>query len=236
MRFYTTLVLLVILVTACAPTVSSTIPSQTATHPAFTPIPTLTLTPQPTSTPTLPVVYSEPDQIVLDFFATACEATWSNNSYEIPCPGNPLDTARGFIFPTDYASIEGHRMVEDPMLIGSPGLGDGNGLGLFGRYPAITIQGGDTFVTTVACQGDYICDVEFALEYFDANGNFHPENNWKFPYARGNGPLEVQFDLSALAGQTVEFSLVLRAQGPPQDARVVWINPHITRTPSAYTE
>jgi hypothetical protein len=236
MRFKLTFSLLALILTACAPSAPPPTLEPTATKPGFTPIPTLTITPQPTATPTLPVHTTEPENVVLDFVARACEAQWSNNSYELPCPGDPLNNARGFIFPTNYAAIEGGRTIDVPLLIGLPGQRDGNGSGLFGRYPAMDVLPGDTFYTLAACQGDAQCQVDFALEYFDAAGNFRSDKNWRASHQVGDGPFEIQFDLSSLSGQRVEFTLVLREQGPAQEARVVWINPHIARTPDALSD
>ena len=236
-RLSLTLILFLALMAGCASAASTTssMPQESppTARPSFTPIPTLTFTPIPTNTPTLSVYYSEPDKIVLDFFESACDATWSNNAYEIPCPGDPLNFSRGFILPINHASIEKYSSFEAPMLVGLAGQGNGNGSGLFGHYPAVTVEAGDIFYAMIACQGSADCDVQFALEYFDAYGTYHYENNWKIPYKRGVGPLEIRFDLSNLAGQTVEFLLVLREQGPAQEARVVWINPHIARNPFA---
>ena len=230
-----TFIFLVVLLASCAPEIIPPTPTSvpTSTRPVFTPIPTLTHTPQPTATPMLPIYYSEPGQVVLDFYERACEATWSNSAYEIPCPGDPIDSARGFILPINYASVEGNMMVEAPMLIGLPGQGAGLGSGLFGHYPAVKVEAGDIFISTVACQGDAVCDVEFALEYFDTFGTYHHESNWKVRHKFGGGPFEIRFDVSNLAGKTVEFLLVMREQGPAKDARVVWINPHIARNPYA---
>ena len=226
------LILLVVSLVACVPPLPlpTLAPTAPATQPAFMPSATLTATSQPTSTSTLPVHISAPGQVALDFVARACEAQWSNNTFNLPCPGDPISTAQGFIFPTNYASIEGNLMIEMPMLVGLPGQGGNNGMGLFGRYPPLTVQAGDTFYSSAACQGDVHCEVEFALEYMDANGNYHAENNWNWMHKFGGGPFNIQVDLSILAGQTVEFLLVLRERGPAQDARVAWINPHIARS------
>ena len=232
MRFSTLiLVLFAVFLAACTSqsSPSESTPTEPANQIAFTPSATLTATSQPTPTPLLPVHISAPGQVALDFVARVCEARWSNNTYNLPCPGDPINPAQGFIFPTNYAGIEGGQMIEMPMLIGLPGQGGNNGMGLFGRYPAITVQAGDTFFSSAACQGDAHCEVEFSLEYMDASGNYHAENNWSWIHKFGGGPFNIQLDLSSLTGQTVEFLLVLRAHGPAQDARVAWINPHIAR-------
>jgi len=165
----------------------------------------------------------------MDFVARACEARWSNNAYFFPCPGDLTDKSKGTIEYSDHTVIEGMVSVKAPVLIGLPGQGGGSGSGLFGHYPSMTVQPGDRFKATVACQGDAPCHVEFALEYFDPNGDYHAEDRWRWEHQVGDGPQEIDLDLSSLAGKTVEFLLVVREQGPAQDAWVAWIAPRIIR-------
>lgn len=229
MRLKLILSLFAVILTACAPATSSPTLAPTATRPVFTPIPTFTAT---SETPSLELPADEPGTIVMDFVARVCEAKWTNNAFEIPCPGDPTDTARGYIEYSDHTILEGMLSVNAPVLIGLPGQGGGNGSGLFGQYPPITVQPGDKFKAMAACQGDAPCEVEFALEYFDINGEYHAENRWNWRHRVGGGAFQIDLDLSPLAGQTVEFLLVIREKGAPQDAWSVWIHPRILRNPT----
>ncbi len=107
------------------------------------------------------------------------------------------------------------------MLIGVPGKGYPAGIGLFGKYPLFTVYPGDTFYTTIACQGDADCNLEFALEYYDQWGNYQP-TSWKWDHLAGDGPQELAVDLSSLAGQSVEFSLVLRQEDQMSEQWAKW--------------
>ena len=191
--------------------------------------PAATVTPIPaSSTPEpFPVNIPQLGTVVLDFVALACRAGWANGAFDLPCPGNRADHAEGFIAPADQAVAEGDIPVEAPVLISLPGLGGEHGAGLFGTYPPLLIQPSDTFHAAVACQEGTSCDVEFALEYLDAQGGYQHEMDWSRQHSYGGGPVAVQVDLSPLAGQTVQLALVVPDQGTPEDDWVLWVYPYV---------
>ena len=202
-------------------------PSPSAAPPTSTPLPptaTATSTPVP-----FPWITPQPGTVVLDFVALACRSLWGNGARNIPCPGDPNDLTEGYIAPADQAVAEGEIPVEAPVLIGLPGLGGEHGAGLFGTFPLLLIQPGDTFHAVLACQEGSSCDVEFALEYIDARGNYNHEMNWSWMHSYGGGPVPVEVDLSPLADQTVQLILVVRDQGTPEDDWVLWIYPYVSR-------
>ena len=191
--------------------------------PTNTPIP-------PSPTPDLlPVKFPKPGTVVLDFVALVCNARWTNGAFDLPCPGNRDNIAEGYISSTDNAVAEGMIPVAAPVLIALPGLGGEHGAGLFGHYPPLTIQSNDTFHAILACQENADCNVVFALNYFDTQGNYHHDTGWSWQHRFGDGPVPVQVDLSALAGQTVELTLVVLDQGTPQNDWVLWIYPYVAR-------
>lgn len=206
--------------TAAQPSPTPAPPSPTATEPP----------PQASPTPApFPVEFPPPGTVVLDFVALACRARWANGAFDLPCPGDRNDLAEGYIAPADQAVAEGEILVEAPVLIGRPGLGGEHGAGLFGTFPPLSIQPGDSFHTAVACQEGSVCDVEFALEYIDAQGNYQHEMGWSWQHRYGGGAVPIQVDLSPLAGQTVRLVLVVRDQGTPEDDWVLWIYPYVAR-------
>jgi len=176
------------------------------------------------------VKFPQPGTVVLDFVALACRARWVNGAVDLPCPGKLDDLAEGFIQPAYQASAEGEVGVDAPVLIGLPGLGGVHGAGLFGIYPPLEIQSGDTFYASAACQENSSCDVEFALEYIDSHGNYQHEQGWSWSHQYGGGAFPVQVDLTPLVGQTVQLVLVVRDQGSPEDEWVLWIYPYIAHT------
>ena len=52
----------------------------------------------------------------------------------------------------------------------------------------------------------YSCDVQFALEYIDAQGDYRHEMDWSWQHRYGGRLLAVQVDLSPLAGRTVQMA------------------------------
>jgi hypothetical protein len=214
-----------------APTLPSPSPTTTLPPPVTTLPPTATIT-SPPATPTpvpFPLKFPAPGTVVLDFVALACRARWANGAFDLPCPGNLNDLAEGYIAPAEQAVAEGQIPVEAPLLVGLPGLGGEHGAGLFGTYPSLLIQPGDTFNAVVACQDGTNCDVEFALEYIDAQGAYQHGMGWSWQHSYGGGPVPVQVDLSPLAGQTVQLVLVVRDQGTPEDDWVLWVYPYVAR-------
>ena len=174
----------------------------------------------------------DPANIAYDFVAEVCSAVWSTNATFLPCPAHLEDAEGGYIEANDHTVLEGMISAEAPMLIGLPGKGYPAGIGLFGKYPLFTVYPGDTFYTTIACQGDADCNLEFALEYYDQWGNYQA-TSWKWDHLAGDGPQELAVDLSSLAGQSVEFSLVLRQQDEMSEQWAVLIQPRIARDPDA---
>jgi len=228
-------ILLVVLVTAGChkPSPEVVVPAtETELSVSSTPFDTPTSVP-PSETPNILLVEAPaPETVALDFVADICSANWSSNAYQLPCPGHLDDTDGGYIEAADHTILEGMVSVEAPLLIGLPGKGYPAGVGLFGRYPPFTVYPGDMFHTTIACQGDADCDLEFSLEYYDAQGTYHG-SAFRFYHQFGEGPVVITADLNSLAGQTVDFLLTLRAQEELADQWGVWIQPYIARDPDA---
>ena len=101
----------------------------------------------------------------------------------------------------------------------------------FLRYPTFNVHAGDHFRTTLRCQNaSPSCDVDFRLEYYDINGKHHsPFQIWR--YIAGQPPINVDFDLSSLAGQNLDFVLAMQPEngGLSQNNGALWIAPHIYR-------
>lgn len=173
----------------------------------------------------------DPAVVVFDFVDLVCSAVWSTNATFLPCPAHLEEAEGGYVEANDHTVLEGMVSVEAPMLIGLPGNGYPNGVGLFGKYPPLTIYPGDSFHTTIACQGDADCDLEFSLEYYSPGSD--RAAGWSWDHKAGDGPQTVEVDLSSLAGQTVEFYLVLRPGDNLDEQWATWIQPYIYRDPEA---
>lgn len=177
-------------------------------------------------TPTPPTSSASLGTIALDFVALLCNAHWMNGTQHLAaCPPANADHSGGYAEAIDPLS-EGEP-AGTAMLLTIPGWR--GSAALFLRYPSFTVHAGDRFRATLRCQINVSCDVEYALEYYDANGKYHsPFLSWA--YQAGDTPINVDADLSMLSGQTVDFVLTLRAQnGTPQQDYSLWIAPHIYR-------
>jgi hypothetical protein len=224
-RGFFLLTILAILLSACSISQPNPIATQVATN---TPAPITTATSvhsTPTSLPTQTPLASL-GTIAQDFVAQLCDAQWMNGGQHlIPCPKVNADHSGGYAVALDSTS-EG-LPAGTPVLLTIPAS---NGYAaLFLRYPAITIHNGDRFRTTLRCQNKASCDVQYALEYFDAQGKYSgPYLSWN--YKVGDPEIIVDADLSALAGKTVQLVLTLRPQNEtPQLDQSLWIAPYIYR-------
>ncbi|MBL7162186.1 MAG: hypothetical protein ISS57_06240 [Anaerolineales bacterium] len=225
-----------LMTTVSAPT---ELPAETETPqptaaPTSTPEPTATTSPSPTTplpVPGIPV--PEPGTIAYDFVANVCEAQWANSVGYLPlCPGDLDNIAPGYVTNTEITFAESTTAIDAPALIVLPQQGGVN-TAIFGIYPPFEIWPGDQFRTTLACQGDAACNVEYSLEYFDAADEYQTPN-WQWDHKAGDGPQSVAVDLSSLAGQTVKLVLAVRdADKDPSTDYALWITPYIYRAPDA---
>jgi hypothetical protein len=204
--------------TQSMPTVAATSVQSTATATEILPTAALAQT----ATPTL-----VPGSIVLDFVAQLCNAKWMNGGQHLAaCPNINSDHSGGYAVTIDPESES--FAANTPVLLTTPAW---NGFAaIFLRYPPLTVHTGDRFRATLRCQSYAACDVQYALEYYDGNGNFHsPFLSWN--YKAGDPAINVDIELNSLAGQPVEFVLVLRPNNnSPQQDSSLWIAPQIYRS------
>jgi hypothetical protein len=135
---------------------------------------------------------------------------------------------------TDPASTAGYVMLMDgdvqglpsniPLLLMYPPQVDGDTL--FGKYPAFAVQKGDRFRAVLACRAHTFCDVEFGLDYYNAKGRTGLAD-WAYLFT--DPPKVIDYSLDSIAGQSVQFRLVVRRHGIGLQAYALWIIPHIYR-------
>ena len=165
--------------------------------------------------------------IALDFVALLCDAKWMNGAQHLTaCPPANADRSGGYAMVIDPAT-EGIP-ANTPVLLTFAGT---NSAAIFLRYPTFKVHAGDRFRTTLRCSGpaNSQCNVQFALEYYDAQGKYHsPFMQWN--YNPSMPDIHVDADLSSLTGQSVDFVLALRPNNDtPQQDRSLWIAPLIYR-------
>jgi len=193
-------------------------PSQTPQSPTAVP---------PTSTVMPPTQPASLGTIALDFVALMCDAQWMNGYEHLTaCPPSNADLSGGYAKLIDPTS-EG-LPANTPVMLTVVGTTSN---AVFFRYPTFNVHAGDRFRATLRCQSaSTTCDIDFRLEYYDANGKYHsPFADWH--YTAGQSPINEDYDLSSLAGQKVDFVLGIQSNGSgsPQDNGALWIAPVIYR-------
>jgi hypothetical protein len=164
------------------------------------------------------------DYVAYEFAPNYCNASWENSSAALPCPGTDGD-ANGFVVKLNQPMMENGAKENEPGLLTSP-QDKRNGI-ISGQYPFFTVQAGDRFRTIINCQyNSQKCDVIFRLDY-KINGQTKTLGSWHEIYEGKFFPIDL--DLSALAGQTVKFTLVVDANGASNSDNAIWLNPHIIR-------
>jgi len=187
---------------------------------------TQTSSPEPSTTPGLVVIY--------DFLKQACEAAWSNNGQSLNCPSQDyVSIGAGFVGVLENPNVEGLGQTGESALLTHPSK-NGSFQGIFGRFPAMAIRAGDEFRARLACLEEVeaaYCNVEFSLEYYDANGKYHgsEETGWMWQQTNDSTTADIFVDLSQLAGQTVQLVLVVRDNGDSERDYALWLHPQLWR-------
>jgi hypothetical protein len=166
-----------------------------------------------------------PEYAGYDFVARACDAAWASNSGNLPCPGYEDDND-GYVLKLDDPRLENGTRVDEVALLTVP-KNTKNGY-IYGQYPAIKIQEGDHFVTSVSCQyRANSCNVLFRLEYQVGDGKIKVLDEWAEVNEGKSYP--VNLDLSFLAGKNVTFYLSADANGNKGKDEALWLAPRIVR-------
>lgn len=194
------------------PSTPTAVPTQTATA---------TLLPAPDfSLIGLPV--EEEGTQVFDFVEQMCNAEWYTRGQKLPCPGDDAHSSAGYIMQLD-GEAQGLPSNMKILLAYTP---QEKYETISSKYPAFTVQEGDRFRAVLACKEHSFCDVEFVLDFSTEQGSAGLKN-WRYLFT--DEQIVVDYPLDALAGQTVQFTLAVRARGNPVEAYAVWIAPHIYR-------
>ena len=162
-----------------------------------------------------------------DLLANYCQASWQNESADLPCPGTEGDE-RGFVMVLSSPKMEDGKTIGSGLLT-FPEI-ENNGL-ISGKYPAFRIQSGDRFQAVIGCLNEANdCDMVFRLQYQIGNGSVRTLGQWREVYEGQYYPLNI--DLSTLNGENVKFILSVLSNGSPHEDYALWINPRITRQSS----
>lgn len=165
---------------------------------------------------------------LFDFVAEAPSAVWYNNAGDpINFHGDatcPLGDSHGYACWRDNKILENGN-TPARFLITHPKWE--NGGGITGQYEVNeVIQAGDVFKARIGfASGGLAGDAKWRLGYDD--GTYHVLADKTKAY---NGSLEnFNVDLSSLAGQEVDFTLTVWANGPSTQDWAIWLNACIER-------
>ena len=162
-----------------------------------------------------------------DLLANYCQASWQNESRDLPCPGAEGDD-QGFVMVMNNPEMEDGKSVGNGLLTYPE---RGNNKLISGKYPAFRIQTGDRFQTVIGCLEEANdCDMVFRLQYPIGNGSVRTLGQWREVYEGRYYPINI--DLSTLNGENVKFILSVLSNGSSHEDFALWINPRITRQSS----
>ena len=164
--------------------------------------------------------------LVNDMATNYCSAKWyNNNGTVLACPGTTSDNI-GFVVRNDSPKLQDNQTHEGVALFTHPMWQDGGGIA--GDYPLMTIENGMKFRATIGCGlGGSACDVVFKLNYRDEGGTFHSLKSWSMKYS--DAPIDVEYDLSALAGVKVKLMLQVVTNGSSAQDWAHWVYPRIIK-------
>ena len=165
------------------------------------------------------------ENLVYDFSAQYCSAIWQNGLTDLPCPGGKTDAA-GFIVRNDDVKLQDGTVHSGAAIFTHPRWVN-NGL-IKGIYPKIQIENGYHFKATIGCaSGGTACDVIYEVLYQESGNPIKLLQQWVVVYS--GSPVEVDIDLSSLAGKKVAFTLLVSAHGSSAQDWAHWVNPRIVK-------
>jgi len=166
--------------------------------------------------------------MVYSFASNACSAKWSTSKTNpLSCPGKETDIDKGYVLTKDKPKREDGGTENEIGLVTRPN--DASDGYIQGIYPEFLIKDGDQFRATIQCEANSPkCSLKFELYYRIGSGSFIELGEWHEVYDQKWNP--VQIDLSAFAGQKLQFSLVVWNETTSEDNRGLWLNPMIFRT------
>jgi hypothetical protein len=170
-------------------------------------------------------VQSPQSNYPLDFVASYCSAEWTSGAGRLPCQG-ASDDSRGSVQRINNPTLESGYVDDEPVLRMQPQMiTDGV---IRGKYPAFRVENGHFFVAVIGCANKATkCDVNFQLSYQIDNGSIQTLATWHEVYDEEFRPVE--FDLSGLRGNDVNFILTIQANGAPTQDIAQWLAPRIVK-------
>ncbi len=161
---------------------------------------------------------------VYDFTANYCasDVVWTSGAGTLPCPGSVGDSA-GFVKKVNNPVLENDYVDDEPGLQVHPQMvNDG---WIRGTFPEITVTEGVSFYAIIGCYTTSNCDVRFKLNYKIDGGAEQTLANWR--EVQDGSINRVKVDLDDLAGEDVQFILLVEANGSSSNDLAFWFGPRI---------
>lgn len=165
---------------------------------------------------------------VYNFATSMCSAEWKTYPPlgAIPCPGTTSDE-EGFVVMVGNPTMEDNNPAGQTSIETHPRF-DPNGL-IQGKYPPVVVTGNSRFLTKIGCrQNGGACSVKYQVNYYaDGDPTLKSLGTWTETY---DGSLrDINIDLSSLSGKSLQFILVVTADGNSAQDWAIWINPRIMK-------
>lgn len=159
----------------------------------------------------------------IDFVDKGSSAEWRNTTKVIPW-GDPPSDNDGVAVNIDNVKMENNKTYNHLLATYPENKTDGY---VRGMYPSYTVVAGDHFRTLLGLRsGCNNAKVRFQLVYKEgATETIMAE--W-LKICDGN-LLTIDQDLGSLVGKSLQFILVLKAEGSPDGDQALWVNPRIER-------
>ena len=168
---------------------------------------------------------------VYNFVDHYCDAAWVSGAGTLACPGTDSD-AEGFVLKRADPKLENGATENEPALFTHPQwVNDGV---ISGRFPAFDIVEGDHFKVVIGClykSGGSACEVKFQVTYHADGGPLKLLGQWEETYDGTIRRIDIDLADEGLAGKSVEFSLVVMANGPSDQDWAFWLLPRIDGPP-----
>jgi hypothetical protein len=169
-------------------------------------------------------VTSTPNATVnFDFFAKGPNAEWRNGSGPLPW-GDPVKDNPGVAAPLENIKANDGKTYAKALATYPQRITDGLIMGIF---PAYTVQEGDHFRALLGFRQN--CDsgnVKFQLKYREGSTEVLLGEWLK---GCDSNIIGLDLDLAGLKGKSVQFILVVLANGSADDDRAMWILPRIEK-------
>ncbi len=147
---------------------------------------------------------------------------WTTGAGTLSCPGAPGDSD-GWVRKANVPTLENGTTEDEPGLLTHPEMVN-NGW-IRGTYPEIIVTEGVYFKAIVGCNSTENCDVKFKLNYIIDGGSEQTLATW---HEVQDGTFnKVEVDLSSLAGEEVQFVLLVEANGSSSNDEALWLAPRI---------